>query len=162
MQIARHDSQLDVTNRETESVRDDGGRTDSVEALDQGTQQLIFSPDTVAALLDTKACDKPLLQEAFLLRKASGRSGDVLHLCHDEITTIGRDEQNTVALPDDDRCSRAHCQVLFQHGVWYVRDLDSRNGTRVNEQYTYGCHALQPGDVIRVGRTRFVLRVGSI
>lgn len=45
--------------------------------------------------------------------------------------TIGRNEINDVIL-DDRYVSSTHCQVVEQRGTYAVRDLGSRNGTRIN------------------------------
>jgi pSer/pThr/pTyr-binding forkhead associated (FHA) protein len=41
--------------------------------------------------------------------------------------------------------SRQHAQLTFRDGGWILQDLDSTNGTRVNEQ-TVGRCRLRPGD----------------
>jgi hypothetical protein len=44
---------------------------------------------------------------------------------------IGRDESCEVRL-DDPLVSRRHAEIRFEHGRWWVVDLASRNGTRVD------------------------------
>jgi len=70
--------------------------------------------------------------------------------------TIGRLPDNRVAL-DDDLLSRRHCIVEAHGDGWRVRDLGSRNGTKVNGQRMRE-EALDNGDVITVGHTdmRFI------
>jgi transcriptional regulator with GAF, ATPase, and Fis domain len=46
--------------------------------------------------------------------------------------SIGRDPQNDFAVPDT-AASRAHCVIVRQGDGFFIRDLDSRNGTLVNE-----------------------------
>ena len=45
--------------------------------------------------------------------------------------TIGRDADCEVCV-DDDMVSRRHARVFMQNGRWHVRDLGSRNGTRLD------------------------------
>lgn len=45
--------------------------------------------------------------------------------------TLGRDVTCELRF-DDDMVSRRHARVFVDRGVWYVEDLGSRNGTRVN------------------------------
>lgn len=45
--------------------------------------------------------------------------------------TLGRDPSCELHF-DDDMVSRRHARVLVERGVWYVEDLGSRNGTRLN------------------------------
>ncbi len=71
--------------------------------------------------------------------------------------TIGRGPDNTLPIIDE-RASRAHCVVeRDSRGVWIVRDLGSRNGTKVNELKIEGQQDLRPGDVIRVGSHEFMV-----
>ncbi len=70
--------------------------------------------------------------------------------------SIGRHPANTIAIPDD-KASRKHCIVEADPaGDFRVRDLGSRNGTRLNG---FGIQEspLAPGDVIQVGKTEFLI-----
>jgi pSer/pThr/pTyr-binding forkhead associated (FHA) protein len=72
--------------------------------------------------------------------------------------TVGRDPESGVPLPDDDRTSRFHA-VFQRYSVgWAIRDLGSTNGTFVNGQSVVGERALRPGDEIRIGHSRIVIR----
>lgn len=67
--------------------------------------------------------------------------------------TIGRSPQNVLAI-DDQLASRQHC-VIENHPKGYVlRDLDSRNGTKMNNAKVAKV-LLKPGDVFAIGGTRF-------
>ena len=46
-------------------------------------------------------------------------------------TTIGRDADNTITIPDP-TISRNHAKLSFQKGYWAVEDLQSANGIMVN------------------------------
>lgn len=71
--------------------------------------------------------------------------------------TIGRTQENAIALGADEYASARHARVEpLRDGVWIV-DLGSTNGTYVNEQPVEGRERLQDGDVVRVGET--LLRV---
>jgi len=75
--------------------------------------------------------------------------GQTRPLTPQHLTTIGRDAENDIVLPEPE-CSRRHCELIFQNGRWFIRDCDSRNGTFVNDKQITGEHLLQPGDVIRI------------
>ena len=47
-------------------------------------------------------------------------------------------------------------EVFVSAGQWTLRDLDSRNGTMVGDQRVQGDWPLQPGDIIRIGRSQLV------
>jgi len=70
----------------------------------------------------------------------------------DEAVTIGRADDNTLVLKDT-RASRHHCVIEPHEGGFRLRDLDSRNGTTLNDD-TVSEHQLDNGDVVRIGRTR--------
>ncbi len=64
---------------------------------------------------------------------------------------IGRSSE---ALPlTDTTVSRRHAELTPDEGRWYIRDLDSSNGTFVNGQPIEGRVELSPGDQIRCGST---------
>lgn len=75
--------------------------------------------------------------------------GQTRPLTPQHLTTIGRDAENDIVLPEPE-CSRRHCEFIFQNGRWFIRDCDSRNGTFINDKQITGEHMLQPGDVIRI------------
>ncbi|MCE9592145.1 MAG: Flp pilus assembly complex ATPase component TadA [Planctomycetes bacterium] len=67
--------------------------------------------------------------------------------------TIGRHPQNSVVIQDD-MASRFHCVIERSDKGFRVRDLKSRNGTKVNDAVIES-KVLKPGDVVRIGKTRF-------
>ena len=67
--------------------------------------------------------------------------------------TIGRHPDNVVPI-EDDRASRFHCVIEPTADGVVLRDLDSRNGTKVNEMPVQSV-MLRHGDIVRIGKTRF-------
>jgi pSer/pThr/pTyr-binding forkhead associated (FHA) protein len=74
-------------------------------------------------------------------------------------TLLGRHSEADVrlALPD---VSRRHCRFLFREGAWRVIDLNSLNGTYVNEQRLQEAF-LTSGDRVRVGGLTFLVEVAA-
>jgi hypothetical protein len=69
--------------------------------------------------------------------------------------TIGRSPDNDLVLPDSS-VSRHHA-ILERIGAgWFIRDLNSSNGTEVNGDRFLGERALRNDDEILLGRTRLV------
>jgi FHA domain len=66
-----------------------------------------------------------------------------------EELVIGRHPSCDVVVGDE-TVSRRHAQLIFRDGGWIVRDLDSKNGTRLNGQYVGRCR-LRPGDQLGLG-----------
>ena len=72
----------------------------------------------------------------------------------DKPVTIGRNPDNTIPIRDE-RASRYHCVIEPDpSGRLRLRDLGSRDGTRVNGVKVLD-HYLAPGDSIRVGSHEF-------
>jgi diguanylate cyclase (GGDEF)-like protein len=65
--------------------------------------------------------------------------------------TIGRDLRNTIFLKDP-LVSRRHVRVVRDTKHWVIYDLESRNGTYVNDKRIQR-QRLSPGDHIRIGQT---------
>jgi pSer/pThr/pTyr-binding forkhead associated (FHA) protein len=75
--------------------------------------------------------------------------------------TIGRHASNDVALDGDAEVSRVHAVLELVGPTWVVRDLASRNGTRVNGDLISGDRPLRVADEILVGSTRLVFRAAE-
>lgn len=77
-----------------------------------------------------------------------------------EATTIGRADDNDIVL-EAPGSSRRHA-IVRAHGATYVlEDLDSKNGTWVNDQRVDGTAFVSDGDVIRFSEAEFTFRVGT-
>ncbi len=89
-------------------------------------------------------------------------SNEVKYLSIDQRVTLGRLPQSfngtkeSILLFSDPEMSRSHFEVEESEGLWIIRDLDSRNGTYVNER-PVGSETviLKAGDVISAGSTIF-------
>ncbi len=64
---------------------------------------------------------------------------------------IGRHPQNAIVLQDEE-ASRHHCVIEPAPGGYQVRDLSSRNGTKLNDQMISAA-PLGDGDEVRIGLT---------
>ncbi len=80
--------------------------------------------------------------------------GKTFQLPAHEPQLIGRSSE---ALPiDDTAISRRHAELTPDDGSWYIRDLESQNGTYVNGTRIVDRTRLRSGDQIRTGQTVFV------
>jgi pSer/pThr/pTyr-binding forkhead associated (FHA) protein len=77
-------------------------------------------------------------------------TGSILNL--NTVTNLGADQNNDIVLGDQ-FVSGHHIRLRWDGAVWWVEDLDSKNGTLVNRQPVKpGQHqALSRGSVITVG-----------
>lgn len=76
--------------------------------------------------------------------------------------TIGRHPDNDVCLDGDSEVSRVHAALEPLGPSWLVRDLGSRNGTRVNGVLLAGERPLADGDELRIGATRLVFHSAEV
>jgi Ca-activated chloride channel family protein len=68
-------------------------------------------------------------------------------------TSIGRDAANTIALPPtDQQASRRHARIVSEGDAFYIEDLNSMNGTKVNGEAVKR-RKLASQDQISVGET---------
>ncbi len=77
----------------------------------------------------------------------------------DEPLTVGRGQENRIVL-DNDSVSRRHCRIERRNTSWYVVDLDSTNGTYVNDQQVTE-YQLRRGDQVKIGDTIVKFLSGS-
>ncbi len=73
-------------------------------------------------------------------------------------TTLGRGASNTIVVPDT-FASAEHALISWRGGQWWLEDLGSRNGTRLNEEPVTAPVVLGAGDVIGIGQVRFKVEI---
>lgn len=80
--------------------------------------------------------------------------------CVNDSVIIGRNEKLCdIAITYDDSISSTHCELYARDSVLYIRDLDSSNGTVVNQHKVYQEIALESGDILRIGRLTFFIQI---
>ena len=73
--------------------------------------------------------------------------------------TIGRMSDNDIVVSWDDSVSRVHILLERFAGAWTVADDGlSRHGSFINDERIAARRRLDDGDVLRIGRTRFLFR----
>ena len=68
------------------------------------------------------------------------------------VTAIGRSHTNIVIIADA-FASNHHALILWRDELWWLEDLESHNGTFLNEQRIAHPIPLTSGDRIRIGAT---------
>jgi predicted component of type VI protein secretion system len=71
---------------------------------------------------------------------------------------IGRDSKCQLR-PASQTISKRHCELLIRDEQCFVRDLNSTNGTFVNDQQVTGEQELHDGDALKVGPLDFGIRI---
>lgn len=69
-------------------------------------------------------------------------------------TTIGRGREAILTLPHP-LVSRLHCEIFERDGKLVVKDLESLNGTFVNNQKIVGEELLEPEQLLTLGNVTF-------
>jgi hypothetical protein len=68
------------------------------------------------------------------------------------ITSIGRAKSNTLVI-DDEYASSRHALLSLRGQQWWLEDLESRNGTLLNDSPLVAPAVVTTGDVITIGST---------
>jgi pSer/pThr/pTyr-binding forkhead associated (FHA) protein len=63
---------------------------------------------------------------------------------------IGRDPASNFYL-EDQTISAQHARLSYHHKQWWVEDLNSRNGTYLNQEPVLDAHVITTGDQLRCG-----------
>jgi hypothetical protein len=77
-------------------------------------------------------------------------------LFKDEVT-VGRGETNDIVIPHAS-VSRAHARLMKRNGAYELMDLNSTNGTFVDDRRLTGSQSLGNGTRVRFGDVQFILR----
>ncbi len=96
---------------------------------------------------------KKILRPEQLLNKRTGERFTIYNVG----ALIGRGEDCSVRL-DDPTVSQKHAQIYCQYGKIILRDLGSRNGTRVNNE-KISKKVLTDADMIILGDTEWTLGI---
>ena len=67
---------------------------------------------------------------------------------------VGRDPRNHICL-DDVYVSKQHAFLTFEEGKFWVEDLGSKNGTKLNGAHILDREILSRGDTLTFGRSEF-------
>ncbi len=78
----------------------------------------------------------------------------------DKSLTIGRDAEAGIQILDR-AASRFHAEIFPVGGMFFVRDLESKNGTHINNDRLGDEELLREGDVIKIGTTELMYESGS-
>ena len=76
-----------------------------------------------------------------------------------ETSTIGRTDDNTFTIPENSVSSR-HCEIIQRGDEYYVKDLNSTNGTYINGQKV-SSSPLKTGQILRCGQVEMRLESGD-
>lgn len=130
-----------------------------VTKLQDTAEAPVQSGEVVADSFDPAVLEvtRVLADENMIIIRSNGKEPRSYLLRSETAFAVGRDTRsNTVGL-NDHAMSHHHFKVVPDGGQYIVIDLESTNGTYVNDQ-AIRAHRLRSGDVIRAGRTEFEFR----
>jgi hypothetical protein len=79
---------------------------------------------------------------------------------HSPEAFIGRDPGCEVFVKEGTLSAR-HARLSYHHKQWWLEDLHSTNGTRLNDQPVHQPVVIDSGDKVSCGSVRFLIRVDS-
>jgi len=79
--------------------------------------------------------------------------GDEIPLLRDRMV-IGRRDSCDICLKFPN-VSAMHAELTYKDGYWWVKDLNSTNGTKVNGQRIVGQKIVRPGDELEIAKRKF-------
>ena len=90
-------------------------------------------------------------QQVFLVDLTSGQCFQL----DSPRTRIGRDPRNQITIDDDIYVSRFHAFITFEDNRYWLEDVGSKNGTKLNGSFILDRELLSHGDVVSIGRCDF-------
>src|SRR6202035_5806606 len=96
---------------------------------------------------------------AKLVVLSEGLTGQSYELNVDK-TTVGRVEDNTFQISQGSVSSH-HAEILLRGNEVIVKDLNSTNGTFINNQQITGEAVLKPGQTLKFGQVELRLETGA-
>src|SRR5687768_5823751 len=82
----------------------------------------------------------------------SGEHSDEAIKLRRDATIFGREKGDVII--DDTEVSATHCQIQEINGVYHIFDMNSTNGTYVNNERIVKAK-LKEGDIVTIGNTSF-------
>ena len=96
-------------------------------------------------------------EEVIRLTLSGVNNSDVRVMEFVESVTIGRKAGNDVII-EDKAVSGKHCEITYENGAVFITDLDSTNGTFVNDEPVVRCE-IETGDTIIIGKNKYKINI---
>ena len=94
----------------------------------------------------------------FYVRIEEGRES-IRHFSQPELV-LGRDTNCDISVMDE-ALSAHHARITYHHGQWWLEDLNSTNGTFLNNEKLTTPAVVITGDEFKCGNTTFSIRVDA-
>ncbi|MBM0045699.1 FHA domain-containing protein [Anaerococcus sp. mt242] len=77
-----------------------------------------------------------------------------------EENTIGRDDRNSICIKDK-YLSKFHARIIQDEDIYFLEDLNSANGTFLNDEKIEDAIELKSNDIIHIGQLQFLFIQGE-
>jgi len=98
----------------------------------------------------------------FVLVVSGPLHGHKYFVISDTPILIGRSNEAIIRINYDDFCSRRHALLYWENKTCFIKDLDSTNGTFVNNKRISQKTELHDGDIIGLGNTKLAVSIKEI
>jgi diguanylate cyclase (GGDEF)-like protein len=135
----------------------ENGETSRFEAVLESGQgvEALDGDQTMSAPRRRSSDPGPEANLILIAHPASRSLGTRFRLKPHSTILIGRDPSAQISLPDVTTLSREHARLSYRNETVILEDLDSRNGTFVNEERIEEPRVLKSGDRFQVGAAHF-------
>lgn len=100
-----------------------------------------------------------------IISLTSRPAGELVELANSQvyplmpICSVGRASTNRITI-EDPAVSLQHALITRRDLTWWLEDLNSRNGTYLNEHRLETAVVITSGDIVSVGNTRLRINIG--
>ncbi len=117
-------------------------------------------PDATGMYAASRLGTAGIAQQAprLVIERAPGHEAGMIYDLDGDLV-LGRGERAEIRLEDPFASSR-HARVYEQGNIVVIEDLDSTNGTYLNEELLQTARPLHPGDRVRIGDSEFTFEAG--
>jgi len=98
----------------------------------------------------------------FVLVVSGPLQGHKYFVISDTPILIGRSNEAIIRINYDNFCSRKHALLYWENKACFIKDLDSTNGTFVNNKRISQKTKLHDGDITGLGDTKLAVSVKDI
>jgi diguanylate cyclase (GGDEF)-like protein len=125
---------------------------------DSGVPDLAPEDETMAvsAVRSSQEVSRPVTQQRTVVKILSGHEAGRVHLMTGDTLVVGRAATCDLRI-DDSSLSRQHCRIRKTNGVYFVEDLESRNGTQVDGARIKAPVRLEDGALIQLAATTIIM-----
>jgi hypothetical protein len=147
-----------VTRSARRDLRGGAGQLGSNQAPGAGAGSAI-SPDATGLYSASALGTVDIAHRAprLVVERAPGHDPGMIYDLDGDLV-LGRGDRAEIRL-DDPFASSRHAHVYEQGNIVVIEDLDSTNGTYLNEELLQTARPLHPGDRVRIGDSEFVFEV---